>query len=384
MTNNRKILHINTVAAPSTAIGSIVQTLHAAARSYGFKSAIVAGYGSDKHSDYVMQPKVRYYANVLEARITGNDGFAARDTTLRMLDYVERYNPDIVHLHNLHGYYLNLPLLADWLKAHNKKVVMTLHDSWMLTGRCALPPQPGCDKWCEDNCEDCEHKLVYPSVWMTTKPNYKHDLFDAYYVVPSLTANAIFMRSKLAKSPHSVIFNGVDNLIYHKEGLAHKLSSAKVNLLAVAVKWTPIKNPEALFALAKTMPDDWHLTIVGKAKVPMNKKITSITHIDSAVQMAQYYRGADVLLSASLAESFGMTVAEALACGTPAVVNQGTAACELINPRNGAVADFSDVNSVIDSIKSVIGLNASTSYSSTNMVARYYALYKSLLEGSEL
>jgi glycosyltransferase involved in cell wall biosynthesis len=383
MTKNLKILHINTVATPSTAIGSIVQALHAAARSYGFKSAIVAGYGSAEHSNYVMQPKVRYYANVLEARVTGNDGFAARHATLRMLEYIEQYNPDIVHLHNLHGYYLNLPLLADWLKAHNKKVVMTLHDSWMLTGRCALPSQPGCDKWCADNCEACEHKLVYPSVWVNTKPKYKHDLFNAYYVVPSLTAQSVFSRSKLAAAPHSVIFNGADQTIYRRDGMAHKLSPAKVNLLAVAVKWIPVKNLDALLAVARIMPDDWHLTIVGKAKVPISKKITVVTHIDSAVQMAQYYRGADVLLSASLAESFGMTVAEALSCGTPAVVNQDTATCELITPRNGMVTDFSNPQMVIDAVNDVLGLKASTSYSSANMVARYFALYKSLLEETQ-
>lgn len=380
MPNNLKILHINTVAAPSTAIGSIVQALHVAARSFGFKSAIVAGYGSDEHSDYVMQPKVRYYANVLEARITGNDGFAAKDTTLRMLEYAKKYNPDIVHLHNLHGYYLNLPLLADWLKQSGKKVVMTLHDNWMFTGRCAVPPQPGCDKWCTNSCEDCEHKMRYPGVWMHTKPYYKNELFDAFYVVPSLTAQRNFLRSNLADKPHCVIYNGVDKLVYHSEGIAHKLSDAKVNLIAVAVKWVPIKNLDALLQLSKVMPDDWHLTIVGKAKLASNSKITVVPNIDSAVLMAQYYRGADVLLSASLAESFGMTVAEALACGTPAVVNKNTAPCELINARNGAVVDYANVDEVISAVRSVVGLKAATSFSAANMVDRYYALYKSLLE----
>jgi glycosyltransferase involved in cell wall biosynthesis len=99
--------------------------------------------------------------------------------------------------------------------------------------------------------------------------------------------------------------------------------------------------------------------------------------------MAQYYRGADVLLSASLAESFGMTVAEALSCGTPAVVNQDTATCELITPRNGMVTDFSNPQMVIDAVNDVLGLKASTSYSSANMVARYFALYKSLLEETQ-
>lgn len=380
MSNNLKILHINTVASPATAIGSIVQALHASAPSFGFKSAIVAGYGSAEHSNYVMQPKVRYYANVLEARINGNDGFAAKDTTARMLKYAEKFNPDIVHLHNLHGYYMNLMLLSEWLRRTNKKVVMTLHDNWMLTGRCAVPPQPGCDKWCTNSCENCEHKMRYPGVWMNAKPYYKNEMFDAYYVVPSLTAQSAFLRSNLANKPHSVIYNGVDRLIYHSDGIAHKLSNAKVNLLAVAVKWVPIKNLDALLAFAKVMPDDWHLTIVGKAKAESNSKITVVSNIDSVVQMAQYYRGADVLLSASLAESFGMTVAEALACGTPAVVNKNTAPCEMINQKNGAIVDYANANEVIEAVRSVIGYKANTSFSSANMVARYYALYKSLLE----
>jgi glycosyltransferase involved in cell wall biosynthesis len=380
MSNHPKILHINTVASLSSAIGSIMHTIDDAAGSFGFKSAIVAGYGSDINSTYVMHPKTHYFANVLEARISGNDGYFAKGATEKMLKFAESYNPDIVHLHNLHGYYLNLPTLSEWLKHRNANVVMTLHDNWMLTGRCAFPPQPECNKWCTNDCDSCQFKSRYPGVWTSAKPRYKKGLFNAHIVVPSRTAQKAFLRSNISDLQHSVIYNGIDKLIFNPDGFAQKLSNYKVNLLAVAAKWVPLKNLIALIKLADAMPNDWHLTIIGKSRASYSNKISFIPYIDSKTEMAQYYRGADVTLSASLAESFGMTIAESLACGTPAVVNINTAPCELINGENGAIADFSNTDNIIKAIRSVIGIKAYTSFYSDIMVDRYYALYKSILE----
>lgn len=366
MSRKPVVLQINTVAHGTSPVGRLMRAL---ASTPGVEMHMAAGYGPETDGCRIIGRKSDRYVNALRARIFANDGYAATGNTRRLLEYASHLNPDIVHLHNGHGYYLNLPMLTDWLRERHIPLIVTMHDHWWLTGRCATPSV--CVKFMDKRCSECSDRTAYPAVWRKTAPRYKSLHEAACVVVPTQ-----YLASRLPEGLCiRIIPNGVG-----PEFTPETHMKQRTGVIAVAARWTPSKNLDAIARLAEQMPDVG-FTVVGKTSrhaLPANVQILKGPF--SAGQMAALYRNAAVLLSASTCESFGMTVAEALACGTPVVVQQDTAPAELVAPGDGFVVDFHDISATEKAIRNAFLLTPAAERVTTlnDMCTAYADAYHTL------
>lgn len=375
------LLQINTVANGVSPVAGIMRDIHSGALERGFDAHIVAGYGSGEGCDMVMESGAGRYRNALLARLRGNDGFGAKSQTRRLLGFISELKPDIVHLHNAHGYYLNLPMLRDFLKAKNIPLLVSLHDHWWLTGRCATPGARQCTRYLDDGCAACPHRDIYPATWFAAR-SYGKNTDGITFVAPS---------RQLAVPFHArIIPNGVDmpGTVNMKESESGKKTSGRAGnkektgfALAVALRWTPGKDPGTLLRLAPHL--GMPLTIVGR--LPRGTRLPDgVTNIPGPVsrdELIRLYSEAAVLLSTSRSEAFGMTVAEALLCGTPVVVRSGTAPEELLTDEDGIAVPFSDPVASAAAVREALRLRPTASLVSsvTDMQDAYCDVYRSLL-----
>ena len=382
--NTSIILQLNTQTDPATSVGGIV---HAIAQSVdsveGMKSVVVAGYGKLSHSDAVLESRMRYRAYALRSRFFGDDGFLTGEPTQRLLSVLNRAKPALVHIHNAHGYYLDTPAFTRYLLRNNIPVMLSMHDLWWLTGRCAVPVM--CTTHPDGNrgCENCQCRQNYPAIRTQQPPRYKASLLaplNAHIVVPTEYMGNIVEKSVLAHLPVTVIENGIDTGVYHSNGKDYPgTRDGNLRLIAVSMQWNRMKNEHDLKVLADNMPSGWTLTVVGKGFDHKGHNIHHITHCTKE-QLAELYRHNDVLLSPSLSESFGLTIAEANACGIPAVANSRAYPRAYIPRGNGTFADFSNVSETIAAIRTVAGTRPQTAVRSIkDMADAYTALYRRIL-----
>lgn len=333
-----RIVHINTVADTFTGVGSVMASLAACQRRQGLDVSIAAGYVRPKYgtfADYIMCGRLRHSLAALEARIRANDGHLCRHATERLTAWLDSLG-DVaaLHLHNLHGYYIEVPTLMAWAWQHKVRTVVTMHDQWWCTGRCAYMHRE-----CDSDCHQCMFGKSYPATWRSDGGNTADERVRrrdfarimagtvAHFVAPS--QGIADLASERLGIRVSVIPNGVDTAIFHPDRIADDTDNA-VHVVAVAATWTPAKGREMLRAVAESLPENWRLTVVGNgAPVKASENIRVIASATPEA-LACIYRSADVLLSTATSEAFGMTVAEALACGVPAVVNEATVTSELI------------------------------------------------------
>ena len=285
-------------------------------------------------------------------RVLDNHGFGSKASTRAFLDRVRQYDPDVIWLHNIHGYYINIELLFSYLKTSGKKVFWTLHDCWSFTGHCTHFDFVGCQRW-KTGCYGCPQKREYPASLLldNSKANYekKKALFTGIpnltLVTPSHWLENLVRQSFLGEYPVEVIYNQINREIFKPApsafreiyGLEHK----KI-ILGVASVWSPRKGLADFMALAEMLDEDRRIVLVGltveQAKgLPAN--ILALPRTNSMEELAEIYTAADVYVSPSVEETFGMTAMEALCCGTPAIVYRGTACEEIARTFGGVVVD---------------------------------------------
>ena len=284
-------------------------------------------------------------------RLYDLNGYGSRAATQRLLSQIEHFRPDVIWLHNLHGYYLNIELLFKWLKKHPQiKILWTLHDCWSFTGHCAYFDYVGCDRW-KTGCHDCPQKRAYPASILldNSRKNYekKRELFtgipDVTLIVPSHWLESRVKESFLRDYPVKVVYNTVNREIFkptpgnfrEKYGLENKII-----LLGVASVWDERKGLRDFLALHDLLDEEHAIVLIGlsaKQIQSLPAGILGLPRTNSVQELAEAYTAADVFLNPSTEETFGMTVLEARCCGTEAVVYQGTA-CEEVVSQFGGVA----------------------------------------------
>lgn len=383
------IVHINTVADTFTGVGSVIATLAAEQRRMGLAVSVAAGYVRPRYgtfADYVISSAWRHRAAALEARLRANDGRLCHKATLRLIRWLES-SGDVtaLHLHNLHGYYIDAPTLLKWAWATRTKVVVTLHDHWWCSGRCAYIA-----KDCDTDCLNCRHRNAYPATWLPSGGNTADERMrrrDVARIMAATIADFVApsqciadLASERLDIPVRVIRNGIDSVIFDAKGRSCQPATA-LNVIAVAATWTRAKGGDILRAVASSLPENWHLTVVGKGAPVKASPHIRIIEYATPEALAALYREADVLLSTATDEAFGMTVAEALSCGTPAVVNAATATAELVAPGVNGFAINMAANAptaLIDALSRAASLcipPPDISLSSSAMAHAYAPLY---------
>ena len=290
--------------------------------------------------------------DVLQTRLDGKPGFHSKAITRRLLKKLDEIDPDVVHLHLLLGYYINVEMLFEWLAAHRCKVVWTLHDCWAFTGHCIYFTYVKCMQW-KTQCTastSCPQKRTYPETLagdgaVRWSYDQKKRLFTmlpserVQLITPSQWLADLVKESFLGKYDVKVVHDTVNTDIFkptqsdfrERHGL-----EARFVVLGVAARWSERKGLPAFVELAKELdPARFAVVVVGltdkeakqvKAEAPA---IVALPRTNSMEELAEIYTASDVLLNPSAEETFGMNVAEAAACGTGAIVVEGSACAEV-------------------------------------------------------
>lgn len=299
----------------------------------------------------------------LETRLFDLHGYGSKKATKEFLQKMDEWQPDIVHLHNVHGYYINFELLFDWLKEHPKQqVVWTLHDCWAFTGHCSYFTAVKCEQW-KSHCSYCSQLRRYPACFAMSNVGRNFERKKAAFtgvpnmklIVPSHWLEGLVKQSFLQEYPVEVVYNTIDTNVFkptpsdfrERYGLQNK----KI-VLGVASVWEERKGLNDFIKLAQMLDDSYAIVLVGlteKQIKQMSKKILGIKRTNSASELAAIYTAADVFVNPSVEETFGMTPVEAQACGTPSIVYENTA-CEEVARQSGNIVVPQGVNKLYEAL----------------------------------
>lgn len=302
----------------------------------------------------------------IQTRIFDNHAFASSFETIRFLRFLDEFKPDLIHLHNLHGYYINIAILFEYLKNKHIPVVWTLHDCWTMTGHCSHFYQIGCNKW-KSGCYECSRKKEYPASFFvdSSKKNWKkkQDLFigleKMIVVTPSEWLAGIVKQSYLKNYPVKTIANGIDLDVFFPRltGQLHKKYGEKKILLGVAGIWNENKGANDFIELANRLDEKiYQIVLVGKKdkKISFPMVIEHIERIENADALADLYSGADMYLNLSRIEVLGTTSIEALACGCPVITYKAGGNSESIDESCGKVIEDGDIDLVVAAIEELL------------------------------
>ena len=362
-----KIVSINSLNTGST--GRIMRQIADQAKLRGHD--VVLCYPHSRTNEINHQKSAIYIVNRYIRRIgalldfIGLYRFAFGISTLLFLLKVDKLRPDVVHLHNLHGSYINIYLLFKYLKKRNITVFWTLHDCWAFTGHCGHYITIGCTKW-TSGCHSCPKYMDYPSSLFDDsrgRYRYKKSLFTD---LPNLTLVPVskWLASQCSQSflkdlPLKPISNGIDirTFSYCKSDVKIRYGiQGKFVAIGLATSWGEDKGFSDYLELASLLSDDEVILMVGlteelKSKLPSN--IIGISRTESIEELVSLYSSVDVLLSLSKAETFGLTIIEAMSCGTPAIAYDNTAQKELILPETGFLVKTGAIEDVYQCMKTV-------------------------------
>lgn len=406
-----KLLQIN-VSANYGSTGKITEQIGLVAQAKGWDCYQVFAYGQPSALKLISTGgSLNRYLHFGEQRIFDNEGLASRFVTKRIVRRIKELRPDIIQLHNIHDHYINYRILFDYLNSTEIPVVFTIHDFWPITGHCFHFIGADCNRWKEEGCHDCPMAHVFPNNFFSrAKENYelKKRLFAAnqnmHLVAVSQWVGNLMKESFLGDKEMTVIPNGIDTKLFAPtlDISGSKIISefkhateGKFVILAVAARWdVGDKRLEDYIEMSEMLSDDEVLVLVGvndtiKAKLP--PKIKGLGRTEIPQELAAIYTLSDVLISLSGSETFGLTVIEANACGTPAVVYGNTAPPSLITPETGFVARDKDVKDSYDKVQMIKSMGKSYYWNACIKLARekydkdisfanYEKLYRRLLK----
>ena len=362
------LLQIN-VTANWGSHGRIAEEIGRLAISKGWKSFMAYGRGEPSSESKLIKigGKESKYINALKARLFDNEGLNAKADTERLIKEIDGIKPDIVHLHNIHGYYLHYPTLFNYLKDKNLPVVWTLHDCWTFTGHCSHFELVGCDRW-KSGCHNCPQLKEYPKSLGVDGSSRNYRLKKEYFTsINKLTLvpvsewlwdllSATFFKSK----DKTVIHNGIDTDIFNihmnrAEALARMGCSASKHLvLGVASVWTERKGFIDFLKLRELLPEDkFDIVMVGLTKRQLEnipQGITGICRTNDIHEMTEIYSAADVFVNPTYEDTFPTTNLEALACGTPVVTYNTGGSPEAIDSETGIVVEQGNVRQLKDAV----------------------------------
>ncbi len=364
-----KVLQINSVCGIRST-GRICTDIAEVLEQQGHECKIAYGRESvpEKHQRFAVRigNDFSVKADGIKTRIFDNAGFNCAKSTRRFLSWVKEYNPDIIHLHNLHGYYLHIGLLFDFLKSFGKPVVWTLHDCWAFTGHCAYYDFAGCDKW-KTQCFDCPQKKEYPASLLLdrSRQNYskKSETFnslDNLYLVAVSDWIARQKESSFLKSkPLTIINNGIDLNSFKPTASNFKEKHSIIDkrvFLGVASVWDRRKGFDAFLELSKMINKDEAIVMVGLNKEQLRilpKNIIGIERTNSIQELAEIYSAADVFVNPTSEDNYPTVNLEALACGTPVVTYNTGGSPECISEGSGIVVPKGDIAALLNAARTV-------------------------------
>lgn len=397
------LLQIN-VTANWGSTGKIAEDIGKIAISQGWKSYIAYGRETQPVSDSTLIPignKWDMYCHGVQSRILDNHGLASKKATRELIGKIKEIKPDIIHLHNIHGYFINYEILFEYLATKDTPVVWTLHDCWPFTGHCAYFDMVNCDKW-QNGCIDCRHKGTYPVslVKSNSKNNYIRkkksflSLKKLILVPVSNWLSELLEKSFMADIDKKTIHNGID--ITKFKPTQTTSTSKNKTIIGIASVWEKRKGLDDFIELRKLLPMEYDIKLIGLNKEQISSLplgITGISRTNSFDELVENYSTANVYVNPTHEDNFPTTNIEALACGTPVITYRTGGSPETITPETGIVVEKGNHRQLADAIETVCNKGkahysaacrerAVTHYNKNDRFNEYIELYNTLLKQS--
>ena len=369
----RTLLQIN-VVANSGSTGRIAEEIGRLAISKGWKSYIAYGRGEPQSKSELIRigSDLDMLCHGVETRLFDNHGLASRHATRAFIKKIELIKPDIIHLHNIHGYYLNYKILFQYLSQLNIPIVWTLHDCWAFTGHCSHFMYAKCERW-EKGCYHCSLRNDYPSsvLFDRCKQNYI-DKKKSFSSLENLTIipvsdwlDGVLKRSFLNVYPIHRIYNGINVLDFRytsdvEQTKEHYDIKEKYVILGVANNWGMRKGFEDFLKLRNMLSSEFSIVLVGLSKKQMMglpHGICGISRTNSTKELSSIYSMANVYVNLTLEDNFPTTNLEAMACGTPVVTYDTGGSGESVSEETGTIIEQGNIQGVKSAVTTICAKN---------------------------
>lgn len=354
-----KILQINSVVNYGST-GRIVEGIGDAILNSGGESYIAYGRKKSLSKSRLIKigNPIDVGLHVIKTRLFDAHGFGSQNATSKFIRKIDRIKPDIIHLHNLHGYYINIKKLFDYLKTTHIPIVWTLHDCWPFTGHCAHFDFVKCDKW-KAECYKCPQINTYPASIIIDRSKKNFNIKKQYFEsIDNLTLVAVskwimnlVQESFLNRYKTKLIYNGVDINIFKPSTYAEDIYKkyhieGKRIILGVANIWSHRKGLQDFIKLSRILNRDDIIFLVGLSKKQISnlpKNIIGIERTENIKELAQLYSSAEVFINPTWEDNFPTTNIEALACGTPIITYNTGGSIEAVDNKTGFIVEKGDI-----------------------------------------
>lgn len=359
-----KILQINSVCGVGST-GRITTDLYKELQKQGHECCICYGRGSAPKGLQTLKigSDMDVYKHVLYTRITDKTAFASKKATEGFIHKVKQYNPDIIHLHNLHGYYINIEILFDYFKEFQKPVIWSLYDCWSFTGHCSHFDYAGCDKW-KSGCYRCIQKKEYPASLLLDRSALNYQRKKAIItscprlilVPPTKWLSDQVKESYLGAFKSVTIPSGIDLQAFHPAENSLRARYELENnyvVLGVSNGFDKFKGSHYFIKLAEQLPEEYKVVLIGVNEenrhiYPDNMLVLPRTN--SSEELSEFYTMADVFVNPTLQETQGLTNIEALACGTGVVTFKSGGSPECIDESCGIAVNRDDLQGLLQAV----------------------------------
>ena len=369
----KKLLQINPVIRTNTSTGRIMQEIGELAIANGWDSYIAYSGGRDgiKPCRSKLIPvggKLSVALHGIWTRMTDRHGLASVIATRRFVRKIKELQPDIIHIHNIHGYFLNYKILFEYLSTADIPVVWTVHDCWLYTGHCNHYARVGCDKWMTQ-CEKCPQLSSFPASMLVDSSsrnfNDKRRLFtsvdDMTIVTVSDWVREEMSRSFLKDCQFKVVHNGVDLNVFNVSADSSEVRERyglgdKHLILGVTSIWCREKGWDDFMELATMINEDEAIVLVGVTQEQMRKlphNVIGIPRTENVAQLAALYSAATALVNPTWQDNYPTVNLESIACGTPVITYRTGGSVESVCEDTGYVVEQGDVEGLLAAFRKI-------------------------------
>lgn len=408
-----KLLQINPVLRTSTSTGRIIREIGDAAMASGWESYIAYSAGRDGKMECTSRTvpvgdRMSVAFHGLATRLFDRHGLASVEATKKFIKEIERINPDVIHIHNIHGYFLNYEILFDWLSRCGKQVIWTVHDCWLFTGHCYHYMNAGCDKW-KYGCGQCPQTREFPKSWLIDRSakNWR-DKKNAFCSIPSdkmtIVTVSDWLKGEMQQSflkdfRYKVIHNGIDTEVFKpSDGTVvrkrYGIGDRKMYMGAASI-WSTAKGLDDFMSMASMLTPQEVIVLVGLDKNQMTRmpaNIIGIPRTSDVHELAELYSAADAFLNLTYQDNYPTVNLESISCGTPVVTYRTGGSPESVIGQCGMVTDCGDVAQALAAARKIAATDRSVwrdncrayglaNFRKADRYADYIKLYKELLNG---
>lgn len=382
----KKLLQINPVVRLNTSTGRIMREIGELAMASGWDSYVAysgARDGIPQHSSQLVPvgDKLDLAIHAVATRLFDAHGLASKRGTRQFIEHIRAIDPDVIHIHNIHGYFLNYPLLFKYLQESGKPVVWTVHDCWLYTGHCYYYSAARCNKW-QTGCGHCPQKRAFPASWLFDRSAQNlRDKQQAFGALENLTIVPVseWIRREMASSilagkHFQVIHNGIDLETFRPEAAETEGKADGTQILGVASIWLEEKGWDDLMKLSSMLRPDEKLVLVGKTTDEQRSRLPAgvrlIERTENIGKLASLYARSTVFVNPTWQDNYPTVNLEAIACGTPVVTYRTGGSVEAVSEGTGYVVEQGDVAAMLDKLRTL----AAGDRAATSACCRQWAL----------